>query len=338
MYLSSDYVAPAELTGYARGALADLAVNAFRLSDYLPDRLIDDLDYRFYTGGEGLAEAATFRSYDAESPIGARPGIQRVSGELPPISRKIRLGEYDRLRMRNATGGILDALYSDAERMVRSVGARMELARGDALVNGRVSIAENGVQAQVDFGRTANHTVAAATVWSDTVNSKPLTDLLAWVDRYVATNGERPGRMLISSATLAYLLRNAEFRALASNVVAGTPNLVSQDAIRATLGAYGLPDFVVNDEQVRVNGAAVRVIPANRVVFLPANPDDLGATLWGTTAEALEPDFGITDGDGPGVVAGVYTTKDPVAVWTKAAAIGLPILANPDLTLSATVA
>src|SRR5688500_3455085 len=100
MLLSNEYIDPAELTGYVRAALADLEQNRFTLSRHLPTVAVDDLEYRFTRGGQGLTEAATIRAYDAESPIGARPGTSRVSGELPPISRKIRLGEYDRLRSR----------------------------------------------------------------------------------------------------------------------------------------------------------------------------------------------------------------------------------------------
>lgn len=337
MLITTDFITPAELTGFARAALADLEVNRFRLAQYLPSQTRDDLDYRFSRGGEGLIEAATYRAYDAESPIGSRPGVTRVQGELPPISRKIRLGEYDRLRLRNANSAILDSIQSDTERMTRSVAARVEIARGQALSDGRVVIAENGAYGEVDFGRAPNHTTTAPTAWTDTANAHPLLDLLGWQDTYVATNGERPGSMLMSQTTFNLLLRSVEFRELAGNVISGVPALVPATSVTSTLGAYGLPNVVVNDEQIRSAGAAVRVLPENAVIFLPADTSDLGVTLWGTTAESLEPDFGIQGTDAPGIVAGSYSTKDPVAVWTKAAAIALPILVNPDLTFKATV-
>jgi hypothetical protein len=43
-------------------------------------------------------------------------------------------------------------------------------------------------------------------------------------------------------------------------------------------------------------------------------------------------------GEEPGIVAGSYEDEDPIALWTKASAIGLPILANPDLSMVADVA
>jgi hypothetical protein len=345
MLLHSDYIDPAELTGYVRAALADEARNGFDLAQWLPHRFVNDLDYRFTRGGEGLTEAATFRTYDTESPIGSRPGVTRVSGELPPISRKIRLGEYARLRQR-ANGGneeIVAGLLSDAERMSRAVAARLELARGDALVNGTVTISENGVEAVVDFGRDASHTVAAGTVWTDTTNGTVLSDLVAWYDTYVATNGEPPEAVLTSTKVARLMQRNAEV----INAIAGSASgrtRVTRAELDALLESEGLPGIFINDARVRVDGTASRVISEDHILMLPApvgqdDPDgtDLGASLWGTTAESLEPEYGL-EGEEPGVVAGVYSTKDPVALWTKAAGIGLPVLANPNLSLAGDVA
>lgn len=337
MLLNSDYISPVELTGYARAALQDMAVNQFTLSRFLPDQVIDDLDYRFTRGGEGLVDAATFRAYDAESPIGARPGLSRVAGELPPISRKIRLGEYDRLRQRSANGtAVTDAILADSVRMSRAVAARVEMARGEALYTGKVTINENGVIATVDFGRAVGHTVTAGTLWSTVATATPVTNLNTWIATYIDANGERPGRILTSTRVFGLLQQNAEFRTLTASV-AGTPALVSEGMVSTIFQTYGLPPIEVYDARVRVNGTSTRIIPDNRIIMLPATSEDLGATLWGTTAESLEPEFGLT-GDGPGLVAGAYSTKDPVAVWTKAAAIALPVLANPDLTFAATVA
>lgn len=335
--LNQDYINPAELTGYVRAALADLDRNRFILSQWLPSRNVDDLVYRFTRGGEGLTDAATVRAYDAESPIGSRPGVTRVTGELPPISRKIRLGEYERLRQRRDNSAIRTAILSDAERMARAVAARLEMFRGEALYSGQLAINENGVVATVSFGRAGGHSVAPGTVWSTVASATPLADLITWRDTYIATNGEAPGAILTSSTVLGYMLRNAEIRALAGSTL-GTPSAVSRTALDNVLSSYGLPPIYIYDAQVRVNGSATRIIPADRLIYLPApgGDNDLGATLLGTTAESLEDEYGLS-GVEPGVVAGAYSTKDPVAVWTKAAAIALPVLANPDLTLAADV-
>ncbi|WP_409186485.1 major capsid protein [Amycolatopsis sp. VS8301801F10] len=340
MLLNTDYITPIELTGYVRQAFADLQVNQFTLSRYLPNNIVDDIDFRAVRGGAGLVEAGEFRSYDTESPIGARQGITRISGELPPLSRKIRLGEYDRLRTRKLDTRIRDSILNDALTMTRSLSARMELARAAALVNGTVTINENGLaNFTVDFGRKGSHTVTAATLWTDPA-ATPITDLMSWKKTFVASNGEQPGVMVTSDRVLALLMQNGQVR----NLVypgANQPAIVTQDALMNVLRAFGLPPIELYDAQVSVNNTAQRVIADDKVLLLPSpgGSSQLGETQWGTTAESLEPEYGLAGTENaPGVVGGAYSTKDPVAVWTKAAAIGLPLLINPDLSFVADVA
>ncbi len=344
MLITTDYIDPATLTGYVRAALADQAINQFSLAQFLPNDNIDDLEYRFLAGGEGLIEAATYRGFDTESPIGSTPGVTRVSGELPPISRKYRLGEYDRLRQRKATEqAVRDALLKTALRATRGISARLELARGDALVHGSVTIAENHVSATIDFGRQGNHTTAPGTLWSDTSGSDPIMDLIGWNQRFIDTNGEPPGAIVTSTRVVGLVQTNAKVRGLVATVAA-TPTIVSVETVNAILASHGLPALTTYDASVKVDGVATRVVPDDRVLMLPAPvaadaPEDtqLGATLWGTTAESLESEYDLA-GDEPGVVAGVYSTSDPVALWTKGAAIGVPVMANPNLSLCADVA
>lgn len=341
MYLFTDYVAPAELTGYVRAAFADLQVNQFNLSRWLPNNPIDDLDYRFTSGGEGLVEAATFRNYDTPSPFGERPGTQRVSGQLPPISRQIALGEYERLRARGADDeSVRSVLERDAVRMVRAISARMELARGEALANGKVVINENGVVATVDFGRDPGNTVAPATLWTSEGTATVLSDLVAWTDAYIARTGSRPAVALTSTARARNMQRNAEIINAVAGAAAGRTRVTAEE-LNTLLQSENLPRIETYDAQVNVNRVATRVIPADKVILLPepgsADDNDLGATLWGTTAESLEPEYGLA-GDEAGVVAGVYKQENPIRLYTNAAGIGLPVLANPNLSFTADVA
>lgn len=338
MLLTAEYIDPAELTGYVRAALADYNANRFTLSQFLPDRVVDDLEYRFAAGQQGLADAASFRAYDTEAEIAGRPGIKRVTGELPPISRKMRSGEFDRLRFRQLSDQEQQALglMSDAERLTRSIAARMELAKGDALVNGSVTISENGVEGTIDFDRPSAAVVTVANAW-DTDSGDPINDLTAAVLAYNELNGVDPGAIVLSRRIVAALIRNDNLRKSAGTLI-GVSNIISQSAVSQLFEAFSLPPFQTYDAQVLVDGTATRVTPDDIVLMLPApvapaswEDTELGATFWGTTAESLEPNYGIELGDAPGIVAGVYSTEDPVALWTKAAAIAVPVVANPSL-------
>lgn len=334
-----DLITPAELTGYARAALADRPTNALQLSTILPHRLVDDLTYRFTKGGGGLAASASFRAYDAEPRFGKREGISRVSGELPAIGQQYVLGEYDQLRLRNANEQIRSLLLRDAARIARAIDQRFEFARGQALVEGKVDLNEDGVVATVDFGRSAAHSVAPGTLWSNLAASTPIDDLQAWRDVYVDTNGEAPSEMMLSTRIVNYLVRNAQVRSMVLPV-GSTVTQIRRTDLEAVLTDFGLPRMRVFDARgIDQTGVSRRVIADDKLLFLPGDGADMGGTLWGTTLEAQEPQYGIAQADHPGVVVGAFKqSTTPIRVFTIGAAIGIPILANPDLTMVADVA
>lgn len=333
LVLSSEFITPNELTGYVRAALADLPQNTFGLSAYLPDVETDDIDFRASVGGGGLSRAASFRAYDAESPISGRTGISRISGELPPISEKRRLGEYDRLKMRKLDEGIKNAILNDAVDLAKAIKARLEIARGEALNLGKVTLSENGLALEADFGRKASHTQTAVTRW-DQSDSDPIADLLAWSAVYKATNGIRPAEALVSDQLISVLMRNSSIRGYV--LPAGsTQNIVTVDALNALLASFQLPKFTVYEAQIQgEDGNAQSILDPKRVLFLPPAGQKIGETLWGVTAEALDENYGIDSTDGPGIVVGSYSDNDPVSQWTKASAIALPVVPNANLTLS----
>lgn len=338
-----DLVDPQELQGYVRGFQVELERNRFTLSQFLPNNNIDDIEYRFTRGQLQDQDVAPVRAWDTEAPIGSRQGLERIMGELPPISKKIRLGEEERLRKRKLETGdgapIVNAIYADATNMARAVLARVELLRGEALEDGALAIDENGVVQTVDFGRTASHDDAAigATLWDDP-SSTPVEDTRALVEQYLDTNGVKPGLILCSTAILSALLLNDTIRTLAATV-AGTPGIVTEATLRAVFQAFGLPPFVAYDTKVRVAGSQVSVIDPKKIILLPPAGEPLGGTFFGTTAESIElvEAQQIASDQAPGLVSVVEKTFDPVSTWTKAAAIALPVLANPDLTLVRTV-
>lgn len=338
-----DHITPAELTGYAREAIADRPENALVLSELLPDTPVNDLMYRFNRGTDaGLISAANFRSYDAEPTFGKRDGFMRITGELPAIGQQYVLDEYSQLRLRNADQEVRDVLLRDTVRIVRSIDVRMEFARADALVNGSVTIADNGVMATVNFGRKAEHSVTpAGALWSNTSTSVPIDDLQAWADIYVDTNGTLPGQIWTSTRVIRLLCRNAQF--LSSVYPNGTVNVgtVRPNNVNDVLSDFGLPPLRAYDaraiDQLNVSR---RYIADDKVLFLPPPGQKLGETTYGATLESQQPEYGLAGGqDLGGIVVGAFINKPtPIRVLTIGSAIGLPILGNPDLTLVADVA
>jgi hypothetical protein len=344
MALIYDLADPQELQGFVRAAFGEEERNSFVLSQFLPNLNIDDIEYRIARGTLRDQDAAFVRSWDTESPIGNRQGVERILGELPPISKKIRLGEEERLRRRALERGsntqLVDAIFDDAANMARAVAARIEMFRGEALHAGSLTINENGVNQTVPFGRAAGHTnVAPGILWSSTATATPIQDEQAWVTTYNDENGINPGVAITSTRVVNYLLLNAQYRSMAAqNGI--TPAFLSLNGLNQIRSTYDLPPIVKYDVKVRVNGTATRVIPDDKFIYVPPAGEPLGRTFFGTTAEALELVGAnqINVDQSPGLVSVVEKTFDPVATWTKAAAVALPVLVNPNLSFSADVA
>lgn len=350
MALTTNYIYPTEVTGYVREALADFNINQFTLSRWLPDEPVDDIDYRIAAGGTGLADAATYRTFDGESPIGRRQSLTSITGSLAPLSLKTRCSEYDRLKMRKLSDErIRSALFNDAKKLTKDVAARVELARGQTLATGTTPIAELGQT--IDWGRSPAHTVTAAILWS-AAGADPLQDIMSWRDTYLATNGVDPGTLVVSRQVWNVMLRNQALRNQVfggqSQYVGGNQSsIVSQVALNTVLQAQGLPAIELYQAQVNVNKVATRILPTNVVLLLPPAVDgandtgmdedtQLGGVFWGTTAESLDPRYGM-EGDEPGIVAGEYSEDDPISIWTKVSSVNLPFMANPNLSFAATV-
>lgn len=349
MVMILDLVDPQELLGFARTAMMEEERNRLTLSNYLPnvDNVDGDIEFRIVQGNLRDQDAATVRAWDTEAPIAGRQGVKKLMGELLPVSRKIRLGEEERLRLRGLQRGqigsanqqMLDAIFDDAANMAKAVANRFELFRGEVLEKATVTLNENGVAPPVvDFGRKAGHTVTAGTLWSDTTNSDPVSNMMTWVQTYIDSNGVPPAFALTSTAVIANVMRNAKIKALIG-VAVGGPQLITVDLVNQTFQAFGLPPLIPYDTVVRVNGTQTRPIAANKLILMPPAGEPLGATLFGTTAEAIKMAEARAIGQDQvnGLVAVPLEEGDPVATWTLATAVGFPVLANPDLTFTATV-
>jgi hypothetical protein len=163
------------------------------------------------------------------------------------------------------------------------------------------------------------------------------------VQYYIDTNGVPPGALLTSTRVRGLMLRNQGIRQLAQRG-ANTPAIATVDDLRTILDSYDLPMIETYDARFDSNGTPTRVIPDNVAMLVPPPVDpadweaaDLGGTFTGTAVESLEPEYGL-EGDEPGIVVGQYKTPNPVAIWTNASAIAVPVVANPDLTVRLQVA
>lgn len=321
---------------------------AFTLNQILPDVYEDrnTIDLATITRTN---RTARFRAFDGRLHVSERDTGVTKQVKLPPLSTSLSTGELERLQLEFARSGggslnaIVNAVYNDTTNLTREVQARMEQARGDVLTDGKFTLAgEGGLFMEADYGVPAGHIVAPGTLWSNTASATIIANITTWVNTYVATNGFRPGGMMLSTTGLNYMLQNAEIRTLAASL-AGTPSIVTRNALNNVLDAFSLPPIVqVYDTLVDVDGVSTAVIPADRVIFVPPNVRDLGRTVWGVSATALEllnssvVDFSIEEA--PGIVAVIEKIGPPYREFVFVDAVGMPVLDNPNLLMVADVA
>lgn len=339
-----DLVDPAELISYVRQyANERLRDDAqFYLGQDLPVTTTDEIEFRIRKGDLNDIDAAKFRAWDTPAPLTARPGTTRIEGELGPISRQIPLTEEEHLRKvaldRGNDDPIVNEIFADSLRMVRSVYARLEIARGDLIDDGALTITENGLTLVADFGRSVGASKTAGTTWDTLATATPLADLLGWVEDYVDRNGFEPGRIIAPRTVKGYLALNTEMREYAATG-GTTPTRLNDTAINNIFAAEGLPPLDIRDTQFRIDGVRTRVLPADKIFLMPPSEAALGETRMGLTAEGLmaaELGF-IESSDAAGVVAAVLKQDHPVQTSTLGTAVGLPIMPNPDYVYDCTV-
>lgn len=285
---------------------------------------------------------AKFRSYNAEAPIGSRPDAVNVKElSLPAMSEKLPIDEDMILTLSEgatdaAIARIVDAIYDDVERLTTSLLNRAELARGQFLSTGAVTIDENGFVDDADFLLAGTHKVTAGTLWSDQA-APAIDDELLWL-RVVRTDARRPVvKAITSEAVRNFLLKNLQYRQAFWPAVAAPPSLTPAqlDTVRQT---YGLPPLEVYEGIVPTDTGTTRVIPANLFILVT---DNVGESQWGITAEARElvgsNSVDFTQEQAPGLTVVQFSTPDPVTTWTKVSAIYLPVAGDVNGLLVGTV-
>lgn len=350
MDLYTDHITPAELTGYTRTALEDLAENQQLLARWLPEQTVPDLMYRVERGRAGLLDVADFRAFDAEPTTGRREGIARMEGSLPPLAQQYLLGEFDQMMTRGANSDeIRNALLRDSERIAEALSRRMEVARADAIFNGSVTIAENHAHLTVDFDRKPEHDIALTGSLLDP-GAEVLEQLQDARAQYVESNGGEPGAILANERVLRALAANTEIREFILGPNSASAQRVRRSDIMDFLADEGLPPWVPYEARAtrvtrnaageatgRVTG---RITPENKIAFLPSagagvspTAGPLGATLWGPPLESRFSEYGLA-GNEPGVVvASFIERRTPAHVNTIGSGIGLPVMGNPDASL-----
>ena len=234
-------VNPADVIAYARQVPEE--EDFFLTGTVLPTVQRNSVKWRIKESTR-FRSVAKFRAFDTETPRGRREVATKVTeGILPPLGQKLGLGEFE-LILHDLNRGaddseMVDALYDDIENHVRAIRARLELAAGDLLTDGKFSLVdENGLTLEADFQVPTAFLPTAATLWTDTANSTPLDDEQAWTRLLVQSGEGRPVGGFASDAVLSLFAANLQYqRTYFGNVQSSYPTLTPDqvDAVREAI-------------------------------------------------------------------------------------------------------
>jgi len=332
---------PVELTGYARAAEANLPTqaneNILVEAGTFPNNEITDVEFRVRKYLEGLEETASYRAFDTESPISGRQGYSTMIGEIPPISRKSKIGEYTRIRMNsnNVPEEVRVSTERDVLLHVASIRARIRAAQWELARTGKLVLNENGFTEEYNWGRAAGMDVTpAGDAWTTTATAVPFDDELAWTEAYAAENGFMPGLVVMNSYTRSLQLSATKVTQLAPRGLLA-PGRVPVGELAGLRDQHGLPPIAICDALKNVGGTKTKVLLDGEILYLPPVGNQAGETLFGVTAEALE--IELVGTDAPGLAAVVYKSVDPVALWTNVSAVAIPVAPMINRVMRATV-
>lgn len=327
MAFSKNFRTPAQLSAFARAAFRT-HVEQFATAGMLPIEAAPKLTYSVNIGESVLPAAASFRSFNTESEVGTLEGGQTAEGKLPPISIRTPVDEHQELVLMNMEDAIGDAFEKRALRNAQAIGSRFVLAQVEAIVTGKVTIAERKLSVTVDFGRKAAQTGTAPTLWTN-----PASDPIADLDGMRAIMNKGISSVVMSRSVLSLLQTNVNIIKLVFGRGTDLPNRVSEEAVRAVLRDWGYGEIRVN-EQTIINrlGVEQTLFPADKITLLSGS--QFGNTLLGITAESLSPDNGIARAEAAGLFSGATHSHDPEGYNVLVSAIGLPVVQSPNNTAS----
>lgn len=315
------------------------------------------LDLSWIKTHKGLPVSLAPSNFDALPTLRARGGLKKEKTQMAFFREQMVVTEedaqeIDRIKDENDPylASALQSIYDDTNTLVSGAQVVPERMRMQLLatVDGHptIGIESDGVKYAYDYDPTgeyaAKHYVKNADTakWSDTENSKPLTDLNN-ARKALAKKGKIARYVLMNSNTFDYLLENAQIKnaILAQNLTANIEltddNVISivRQRTKLTIVIY---DKMFADE----DGNEQYFYPDNKVTLLPEGK--LGSTWFGTTPEERTAGQ-VADVDvtiyGTGIAVAVKTEYGPPAITSVTASeIVLPSYEGMDSTFVIEVA
>ena len=288
---------------------------------------------------------AQFHGFDTETQTTFRAPVDNHNIEKGLI--KVKINQSERLRALLRSGIKEDQLFeyiiNDGANLAEQVFTRSKVAKNELMATGQITIKENKLDLTVDYGVPADQKDEEIDFGAGASTDVP-SQIQAIVDA-ANDKGQPINGMLLSSSNLTKIRQDtAVQKAINGNIGVGA--LVRKNDLADYLNEdFGLAQVITNDLQYgaehsigtdgRPNITTKRYFPTNKISFFSTNPSGkMGVGLWGDPPEVTVPSGLISAGSEPSVSPFVYVSQyienDPVVLWTRASALFIPVLYNPN--------
>lgn len=292
---------------------------------------------------------AQFHSFDTESQKTIRYPVDVHNVEKGLI--KVKIDQSERLRALIGRGvtrnsELIERVLNDGYNLAEQVFTRSKVAKNEVLFTGKMTIKENDLDATVDYGVPAAN--LAKTIDFGEGATSPVDEQLLALTEEAESNGVPLNGIYTSASALNKFRKSANIqRAINGANMVG--QLVRMNDLRAYLAdEFGINRIYVNDAiyskplTMGANGRPVvtsrRYYPVDKITFFSAT-GKLGDGLWGDPPEVSASKFMDVSGSAvsPYVYLSQYAETDPAVIWTKASALFMPVLYNPNALYVASV-
>lgn len=299
------------------------------------------LDINLIKGKQGLPVALVSANWDTDVLYRDRIGFTSLQAELPFFKEAYKMSEKLRQQILTTTENyqttLFNQVFDDVTELLDGAEVTAERMRMQLLGTGTISIQENGVDKQYDYGFvSANQFVTESTLWSAS-GAHPFKSFVARIKAYKQLTKKAPKIAIFGYDAYQYLIQDSDIL----NYFATLPNPLlapNDEEIQAYIESRTKVKIILADAQYikarDTSRTATYFYPADRYTLLAS--EDMGETVYGTTPEEAD----LLNGTASGVLSGevvnegvaITTWKevDPVCVSVKVSEVVAPSCPNID--------
>ena len=290
-----------------------------------------------------VPKMAKYHAFDTEANKTIRPTLENHEIEKGLIKVKINQSESLLEAMQNGVtvpDRLLDYVFNDARTLAEQVKTRTLVAKYEIMATGKVTIGENNLDLTIDFGLDASqkgYTVDLAS------SSDPLATIQEIIDaakaKGVVINGMMTSRKNLTKMRMNSKVQTAINGSAASGATVKRSSLddylaseYGLEKIRESDGLYNPDNEGYTASTSTAALSTLRYYPENKITFFATMPNGrVGSGLWGVPPAVLNKLISTnSSSNGRFIYIDQWTEHDPDVLWTRASAVFIPILVNPD--------